>query len=102
MRYVRYAVEGPTDEPVAETLLKSAGLIPRHTLTTYGKDYLDRKLPGLNRTASTLAWFVIRDLDHDDNHLCIRALRSNLMKGQTRGGMCFRLAVRAHRSLVAG
>ena len=65
MRYVRYAVEGPTDEAVAETLLKSAGLIPRHTLTTYGKDYLDRKLPGLNRTASTLAWFVIRDLDHE-------------------------------------
>lgn len=95
MQYVRYAVEGPSDEPVAEKLLRSVGLKPYRTLTAYGKGNLDRKLPGLNRAAGSMAWLVIRDADRDDSRLCIPDLRSKLLGGDARGGMCFRLAVRA-------
>jgi len=49
MQYVRYAVEGPSDEPVAEKLLHSVGLKPHRTLTAHGKGNLDKKLPGLTR-----------------------------------------------------
>ena len=69
MLYVRYAVEGPTDEPVAEKLL--------------------------NRTAKSLAWLVMRDLDRDDKDHCVPALHAKLLNGPTNPGMCFRLVVRA-------
>lgn len=95
MQYVRYAVEGPSDEPVAEKMLRSAGLEPYRTLTAHGKGNLDKKLPGLNKTASSMAWLVIRDMDRDDSHLCIPELHSKLLDGDARAGMCFRLAVRA-------
>lgn len=89
MRYVRYAVEGPSDEPVAEKLINSVGLMPYRTLTAYGKGNLDKKLPGLNNTANEIAWLVIRDVDKDDRDLCIPDLHSKLLGGDVRGGMCF-------------
>ena len=95
MQYVRYAVEGPSDEPVAEKLLHSVGLEPHRTLTAHGKGNLDKKLPGLDKTASSMAWLVIRDVDKDDSELCIPDLRLRLLGGNASGGMCFRLAIRA-------
>ena len=42
-----------------------------------------------------MAWLVIRDADRDDRVLCIPDLRSKLLGGDARAGMCFRLAVRS-------
>lgn len=95
MLYVKYAVEGRTDQPIAEKLLQAAGLEPERPLIAYGKAKLNKKLPDLNRSARQLAWLVIRDLDQDDRNRCVPDLRKTLLNGQANIGMCFRLAVRS-------
>ena len=95
MLYVQYAVEGRTDQPIAEKLLQVSGLNPYRPLITDGKANLDEKLPGLNRSARQLAWLVIRDLDRDDRNSCVPDLRVKLLNGPANRGMCFRLAVRS-------
>lgn len=96
MQFVQYAVEGRSDEPVAEKLLKAAGLTPIHVFTSGGKPKLDPKLPGYNSAARVGSpWLVLRDLDHDDRGTCVPALRLKLLGGQPNNGMCFRIAVRA-------
>lgn len=93
MLYVKYAVEGRTDQPIAEKLLQAAGLESYQQLIADGKANLDKKLPGLNRSAQKLAWLIIRDLDRDDRNICVPDLRTNLLNGPANPGMCFRLAV---------
>lgn len=95
MLYVSYAVEGPTDQPVAEKLLQASGLYPAQQLIVGGKENLDKKLPGINRSAAHWAWLVIRDLDKDDRNRCVPDLLVNLLGGRANDGMCFRLAVRS-------
>ncbi len=93
---VRYAVEGWTDEPVADKLLRGAGFLPIHTLTAGGKTNLDPKLSGLNRASAGTPWLVLRDLDRDDAQSCIPELLSTLLNGEAPSTrMCLRLAVRA-------
>lgn len=99
MIVVCYAVEGWTDEPVAEKIISSAGLAPHHTLTADGKANLDKKLPGLNKSAASMPWLVIRDLDRDDERFCIPDLRADLLSGhEHEPSMCLRLAVRSIES----
>lgn len=96
MNFVHYAVEGPTDEPVAKKILLATGLEPFRPFTANGKSNLDRKLAGLNLTATSMPWLVIRDLDHDDERSCIPVLRENLLGDhQCNRFMCLRFAVRA-------
>ena len=95
MLYVSYAVEGRTDQPVAEKLLQASGLNPYRAFITNGKANLDKKLPDLNRSAAHLTWLVIRDLDQDDRNRCVPDLLVNLLGGRANGRMCFRLAVRS-------
>ena len=96
---VRYAVEGRTDGPVVEKLLRSVNLTPaRNNVIAGGKSKLDKRLPALNRSSSDLLWLVVRDLDSDDRTLCIPDLRAGLLKGRANRGMCFRFAVRAIES----
>ena len=95
MFYVRYAVEGPTDRPVAEKLLQASGLYPAQPFIVGGKAKLDKKLPGINSSAMHWAWLVIRDLDKDDRNRCVPDLLVNLLDGQANDRMCFRLAVRS-------
>ena len=95
MLYVSYAVEGKTDQPVAEKLLQASGLHLYQRTIAKGKAKLDKKLPDLNRSAVRLAWLVIRDLDQDDRNRCVPDLLVNLLDGRANDGMCFRLAVRS-------
>lgn len=62
MLYVKYAVEGRTDQPIAEKLLQAAGLKSYQQLIADGKANLDKKLPDLNLSAQKLAWLVIQRL----------------------------------------
>lgn len=91
---VRYAVEGPTDEPLAKRLISTVGMNPRATLIAGGKPKLDPKLPGYNAAARYSAWLVLRDLDHDDAGGCVPELVYDLLGGPPSEGMCFRIAVR--------
>lgn len=91
---VRYAVEGPTDEPIARRLIATVGMNPLATLIAGGKRKLDPKLPGYNAAARHSDWLVLRDLDHDDAKGCVPQLVHDLLGGVPSVGMCFRIAVR--------
>ena len=93
MTSVRYAVEGWTDEPVAEKLIRLVGRSPIKTFIARGSSNLDPRVSGFNRAAAHSAWLVLRDLDRD---LCPSHLTSTLLSGASlAAGMCLRVPVRA-------
>ena len=94
MTDVRYAVEGPTDEPLAKRLIGAVGMNPLATFIAGGKPKLDPKLPGYDAAGHHSAWLVLRDLDHDDASRCVPELVQFLLGGPPSRGMCFRIAVR--------
>lgn len=97
MTFVRLAVEGPTDVPVAERMLGSAGLEPYEPIVTQGKTRLDPLIPGLNRAAAGMNWLILRDLDHDAH--CPPALIPQLLAGTSRKPrLSLRIPVRAIES----
>lgn len=100
MNEVGYAVEGWTDEPVAERIIIHAGHHPRRILTAQGKSRLDARLPGFNRSGQHRLWLVVRDLDHDDRATCIADLRRRLAGGEMSAGLALRFAVRTIESWV--
>lgn len=63
---VYFATEGNDDEAIARRLLAHAGLkAGRSPGAVSGKAVLDGKLPTYARTAKTIPWLILRDLDHD-------------------------------------
>lgn len=94
MTYVRFAVEGTTDEPVADRLIREVDMEPMPTFIGGGKTQLDPKLPGYNQAARRSAWLVLRDLDHDDAGGCVPRLIEDLLGSAPSAGMAFRIAVR--------
>lgn len=94
MTYIRFAVEGTTDEPVADRLIREVGMEPMPTFIGGGKTQLDPKLPGYNQAARRSAWLVLRDLDHDDAGGCVPRLIEDLLGSAPSAGMAFRIAVR--------
>lgn len=63
MTVVYYAVEGVTDAPIAEKLIRFVGPVPRPTRVAGGKSRLDTRITELNRSGAVLNWLVLRDLD---------------------------------------
>lgn len=101
MLVVSYAVEGWTDEPVAERLLRFAGAEPRKAITAHGKTRLDSKIAGLNRAcaSSRAAWLILRDLDRDDDGSCPPAVVDRLLGGDAASpSLVLRLPVRSIES----
>ena len=84
MTVVYYAVEGDSDVPVAEKLIRLVGFEPRPTRVAGGKATLDSRIPELNRSGAALNWLVIRDLDHDAP--CASQLIERLQPADTRAG----------------
>ena len=62
---VRLAAEGDTDLSVGRKLLSDARLSVGDQVNAGGKERLDPKIPGFNKTAVFTPWLVLRDLDHD-------------------------------------
>ena len=89
--FVTLVVEGTSDLPVARRVAQAAGVEPAVAYSRGGKAAIDIKLAAYNKAAARQAWFVLRDLDHDE--LCAGTLVGNLLP-QPAAGMCFRLAVR--------
>ena len=97
MTFVRLAVEGPTDVPVAERMLRDAGLRPLEPIITGGKTRLDALIPGLNGAAAGMNWLILRDLDRDAH--CPPALITQLLAGSSRRPrLSLRIPVRAIES----
>lgn len=97
MTFVRLAVEGSTDVPVAERVLWDAGLRPTEPIITWGKTRLDALIPELNAAATGMNWLILRDLDHDAD--CPPALIAQLLVGSSRRPrLSLRIPVRAIES----
>lgn len=65
MRTVYFAVEGRTDAPVAQRLIRLVGFRPQEAIVAGGKSRLDPRIPALNRSGVQINWLILRDLDHD-------------------------------------
>ncbi len=97
MTFVRLAVEGETDRPIAERILRSVGIEPIDPVVTRGKARLDALAPGLNQAARGMNWWLLRDLDHDAP--CPSALIHSLLAGRPLAKrLSIRIAVRAAES----
>ncbi len=97
MTAVRVAVEGQTDVPIAERILRLVGREPFEPIEAGGKTKLDPKIPGLNRSAVRMSWLILRDLDHDAP--CASALVRHLLAGEEIApGLHLRIVVRASES----
>lgn len=57
------AVEGHTDVPVAERLIRHVGLEPVVAITARSAARLDRRVRALQPSGHALNWLVLRDLD---------------------------------------
>lgn len=92
---VMLAVEGETDIAVAQKMLEPSGLCGLRMLAGKGKDYLDGRIPGLNKTGGS--WLILRDLDRDGP--CAPDLRRRLLKNESMARKVnVRIAVRAIES----
>ena len=95
MTRVSYAVEGASDEAIAEILIATVGREPWRRFTSGGKSRLDPKLPGYNRSAERQPWLVLRDLDDAP---CPASLVHELIGGGLSAGFALRIPVRAIES----
>lgn len=91
-RYVKVAVEGPTDEAALRRLLAEVGLCCGGVFGRNGKPELVEKIPAYNRAARLEPWVVLLDLDQDAE--CAPARRDGLLP-ELFAGMHLRIAVRA-------
>lgn len=99
MTIVYFAVEGRTDIPVAQRLIRLVGLQPQQAVVAGSKSRLDPRVPALNRSAAQLNWLVLRDLDRDAP--CAPELIRSLFGESTRAlRLSLRLPVRAMESWI--
>ena len=96
MSMVNFAVEGWTDIPVAERLIRYVGREPQQVLVAHGKSRLDRRIRRILQTAGALDWLILRDLDNDAP--CAAALVERLAGGHPLRRAHLRIAVRASES----
>jgi hypothetical protein len=96
MSGVRVVVEGATDRPVAQALLKASGLaLDGEPIVTNGKTVLDQRIGNYNQAARRQPWLVLRDADRDGDDCPVILRRGLLAPSAESDGMCFRLAVRS-------
>ncbi len=89
---IQYLVEGVTDAPVIEQVIRACGGEPNRGLVARGKHKLDPKLRGIQRSCGPHSpWVVLRDLDNDAD--CGGMLVSKLLPERS-SFMELRVAVR--------
>lgn len=94
-----FAVEGETDVPIAERMLRLIGVKPVRTVVAGGRSKLDAKIPGLNRSGAHLNWLIMRDLDHDQS--CPPELIRRLLSGNSPSSrVSIRVPLRAVESWI--
>ena len=90
MTYVNYVVEGETDVPVAECLIRRVGLEPINLMVGNGKAKVDKLLAERTFYGNVL---VLRDLDKDAE--CAPTLIKSLLPYPMPSGLCLRIPVRS-------
>ena len=97
MTFVRLALEGETDVPIAGRILRLTGCEPFEPIVAHSKSRLDPMIPGLNRSAAGMNWLVLRDFDQDAP--CPAALIHRLLDGRSLAArFSLRIAVRSAES----
>lgn len=99
MAIVRVAVEGISDEPLAERILAAAGHQMGPVYGLRGKARLMRDLAGFNAAAKHHPWMVLRDLDHDAG--CAAELVAEILPHPA-SKMRLRIAVRESEAWLLG
>jgi hypothetical protein len=88
---INVAVEGIVDEVVAGRLAEAVGGSLSRVYGKEGKVALLRRLSGYNKAAEIQPWFVLVDLDHDED--CPPPFRRRHLPSEARL-MCFRVETR--------
>jgi hypothetical protein len=103
VNYVYAVVEGVTDVPVAQKIIRQAGRHAANVFELGGKIRINARVPDFNRAARHQSWFVLRDLDRDDTGVCIDGLRQQLLRDRAlEPGLALRFAVRASEAWLLG
>lgn len=89
---INAAVEGMADDAVVGRIIDYAGGHVGHVYGRKGKDHLRRKIAGYDNAARHASWFVLVDLDRDED--CAAPLREAWLPAPA-PRLCFRIAVRA-------
>lgn len=97
MTFVYFAVEGDSDVPVAERLIRHVGLIPHRAIVAGGVPKLDDRIPNLTRSAAHMNWLILRDLDREQ---CAPRLARRLFSGGVPPRVCLRIPVRSVESCM--
>jgi hypothetical protein len=84
-------VEGFPDQEAAKKICSHLGVEMGDILGKKGKGFIDKYLINFNKSANSLPWLVIRDLDHDAD--CPPVLKKKLLPSPKRK-MSFCIAVR--------
>lgn len=99
MTPIAFAVEGQSDIPFAEAILRSVGSEPRTLLIPGGKHLLDQRVKRWNAPSNRLPTLVIRDWDVDDKCDCAGALVTACLGGPAlTDSLLVRVACRAIES----
>lgn len=93
------AVEGLVDEAVVRKLIDVAGGNAGAVFGKRGKPYLRQSILGFNNAARYSPWFVLVDLDHDEE--CAPPMRTDWISDPA-PYLCFRVAVREIEAWLMG
>jgi hypothetical protein len=101
MGVVLHGVEGDTDVPFAEKLIRSVGREPARALVAGGASQLDSAVRRWNTGMNRQAMRVLRDWDRRDHVPCASALIAKLTSGRLQcRGLALRVPVRALESWI--
>jgi hypothetical protein len=96
---VGYGVEGSTDAPVAEHLIRLVGRVPRTLSDSGGSTVLDQKVKKWNQSSLTFPILVLRDWDDTDDVSCAPELVTKVLGGDAATAhLVVRIAVRSIES----
>lgn len=71
MTEVLFGVEGATDVPVAQKVIRHFGREPRQVLVARGKHRLDERIAKWNNSSNLRPFLVLRDWDQNDRAQCV-------------------------------
>lgn len=93
--FITVAVEGITDEAVADRILRTVGAEPARIYVTHGREKLKSRIHAYNEAARHVPWLILVDLNHAE--ACAPQLKS-LWLPHPAPFLCFQVAVRSVES----
>lgn len=101
MTTVLVAVEGSTDLPVAEALVRFVGCTPREVHATGGSSSIDSRLSRWCQASNREPMLILRDWDDSDAAACVPELLGKVLGGSQRAPhIALRIVVRSIESWI--